>query len=78
MANHKVYAEDVNYWQTSKTAPDTWIDRAKKLITSIGGRVTGEAFGTLDGKSAYMLAFQIGEDRFEIRWAVLPTHAKNG
>lgn len=72
-SKNRVYAEDVNYFQTSQVSPDAWIDRSKKEITRIGGKVLAEAFGADDGGQGFLLAFKIGEDRFEIRWAVLPT-----
>lgn len=72
--DNRVYAEDINYWQTSQVAPDSWIDKAKKEITRIGGKILGEAFGADgEGKAAFILRFVIGQDHFEIRWAVLPT-----
>jgi hypothetical protein len=76
--NNKVYAEDVNYYQTSTTAADTWIDKAKKEIARIGGRVKASAFGEDDsGRAAFMMLFQIGEDAFRISWAVLPQRKAN-
>lgn len=70
----KVYAEDVNYWQTSQSQPDTWIDRAKAEIASVGGKVQVEMFGaTADGRSAFMLGFTLGGDQFKIEWPVLPS-----
>lgn len=74
MSNNPVYAEDINYWQTSKSAADTWIARARKEIESISGKIMGEAFGSnVDGKAAFMLSFKIGEDRFKVVWPVLPS-----
>ena len=69
------FAEDVNYWKTGKSAPDTWIDRAKHEIESINGQVLAEGFGheSLTGKAAYMLAFKIAGEQFKITWPVLPS-----
>ena len=70
----KVYAEEINYWQTSVSQPDTWIDRAKKEIASIGGKIQVEMFGaTADGRAAFMLGFTLGTDQFKIEWPVLPS-----
>lgn len=71
------YAEDINYWQTGKSAPDTWIDAAVKEIRSIGGKIIGWAFGMDNtiGRSAYMLEFELGDERFKIIWPVLPTRS---
>jgi len=71
MSNSQVYAEDLNYWQTSKSSPDTWIDRAKQQIEDIGGTVLAEGYGSQDRRSAYMLAFELGGERFKIVWPVL-------
>ena len=77
----KLYAEDVkNYWKTSGTSADTWLEKAKKLILGINGKIIGEAFGSdpATGYSAYMLAFEIEDQRFKIIWPVLPTrHNEN-
>lgn len=71
------YAEDINYWKTSKSAPDTWIDRAKRQIEGMGGEVLSEVFGTQLGRSAFMLHFEIGEDQFKAVWPVLPSKSGN-
>lgn len=58
-----VYAEDLNYWKTGQSSPDTWIDHARKEIELAGGTVDNEAFGRDSyGRAAYMLAFSFGED----------------
>jgi hypothetical protein len=69
-----IYAEDVPYYQTGKSAAETWIERAKKEIRSVGGKITSEMFGVDEtGRAAFMLAFQIGEEHFRLLWPVLPT-----
>jgi hypothetical protein len=67
------YAETVNYWETSRSSADSWIDKAKKEISQIGGRVIAEAFGSepQTGRSAFMLAFDAGGQHFKIVWPVL-------
>lgn len=69
----RTYAEDVNYWQTSRTGPDAWLDKAKKEIIRAGGQVVGSAMVSdeITGQAGFMLAFQIGEDRFKLTWPVL-------
>lgn len=73
---HKLpYAEDINYWQTGKSAPDAWIEKAKREIAHIGGKIVGEAFGkdAITGRAAYMLQFILDNEPFKIVWPVLPT-----
>lgn len=73
-----VYAEDINYWKSSQTSPDSWIDKAKKEIQGIKGKIQGEAFGQdANGRAAFMLAFAIGEDSYRITWSVLPVRSPN-
>jgi hypothetical protein len=72
------YGESVNYWKTSRTSPDTWLERARKEITNIGGQVLTEAFGSepTTGRAAFMLTFVIKEDHYKVVWPVLPTKNK--
>lgn len=73
-----VEAEDVNYWKTSKTSPDTWIEKAKREIERAGGVVLREAFGRESGgQAAYMLEFKLGNDAFKVIWRVLPSRTGN-
>ncbi len=69
------YGEDVNYWQTSRTSPDIWMEKTKKLILDLGGQVLMEGFGSEPtiGRSAFMLAFEIEGDNFKVIWPVLPS-----
>ena len=73
------YGEDVNYWQTGRSSPDVWIDKTKKLICDLGGRVMMEGFGSepTAGRSAFMLAFEIEGDSFKVIWPVLPSKTDN-
>jgi hypothetical protein len=74
MTQHKLpFAEDVNYWQTGKSSPDTFIQYAINQIADAGGKLQINAFG-LDsaGNSAYMLQFELGGDTYKVVWPVLP------
>ncbi len=73
------YAEKLNYWKTSSSSPDTWIDRATNQIEKLGGEVFGHAFGKMPdtGRSAFMLTFQIEGERFKVIWPVLPSKSNN-
>lgn len=71
-----IYAEDINYFKSSTTHAQTWIDRAKKEITKIGGEITKEAYGSDTKESRFFLAFRLGGEDFEITWPVLPCFYK--
>lgn len=67
------YAEDLNYWKTSKRQPVTWLQKAEDLIEDLGGEVKMRAKGKQDGREAYFFSFSFGPQDFEIVWPVLPT-----
>lgn len=71
----KRYAEELNYFKTSKASADSWIAKAKREIMSIGGRVTGEAYlnDADTGRAAYMLAFTLEGRLYSAKWPVMPT-----
>lgn len=71
------YAEEINYWKTGRSSPDTWIERTIKQIEKFGGKVLTEAFGSepTTGRSAFMIGFEINSDKFKVVWPVLPTKA---
>uniref|UniRef100_A0A6M3L627 Uncharacterized protein n=1 Tax=viral metagenome TaxID=1070528 RepID=A0A6M3L627_9ZZZZ len=72
------YAEDINYWKTSRSSPDDWIDKASAQIEKLGGHTHTHAFGKDNqGNSAYMLQFSIGEDNYKILWPVLLSKTNN-
>ena len=73
------YAEDVNYWKTSKSSPDIWMERTKRQIENLGGTVLAEGFGSEPGtgRAAYMLAFELDGERFKVVWPVLLSKAGN-
>lgn len=74
---NQIYAEDVNFWHTSQASPDKWIERTKRQIEGLGGKVLAEGFGSNhEGKAAFMIGFEIEADKFKIVWPVLPS--KNG
>lgn len=67
-----LYAETLPYWETGKSSADTWIERAKKEIASVGGRVTGEAFGAdANGSAAFILGFSIADEHYRLTWPVI-------
>ncbi len=72
------YAEDLNFWQTGKADPDTWIDKTKKQLKELGGECKGQGFGMdEEGRAAFMLIFEIKGERFRIIWPVVKTRTGN-
>lgn len=71
------YAEEINYWQTSRTAPDAWLDKAKREITRAGGQVTAEGFVSDQNRSTFLVAFEIDGDAFRMAWPVLEPKSGN-
>jgi len=73
--DQRVYAEQINYWKTSKSSPDVWLVRTRVLIAKAGGKVVAEGYGSEPetGRGMVMIAFELGGDRFKIVWPILPT-----
>jgi len=71
------YCEDVNYWKTGVSSPDTWMEKTKRCIKGINGRILSEAFGNDGTQSAFLLQFQIGNDTFKLIWPVLSSRVGN-
>lgn len=71
------YAEDINYWKTGKSSPETWIERTLKIISNSGGEIIREAFGSESGRAAYLIEFSINGDNFKIVWPVLTSKTDN-
>lgn len=69
------YAEGINYWKTSRSSPDLWLERIKKLIAKAGGAVLADGFGhdAVTGSGAYMLGLALGQERYKIVWPILPS-----
>ena len=69
------FAEDINYWKTGKSSPDTWLERTRRQMENLSGVVLAEGFGSepVSGRSAYMLAFELDGERYKVVWPVLPT-----
>jgi hypothetical protein len=69
------YAEEVNYWKTSKSSPDAWMERTRRQIEKLGGTVLAEGSGSEPGlgRAAYMLAFEIEGEHYRVVWPVLPS-----
>lgn len=54
------------------------MERIKKQLADLGGTVLAEGFGAdAEGKAAFMVAFQFGDDRFKAVWPVLEPRKGN-
>lgn len=74
-----IYAENVNYWKTGKSSSDIWLEKAKTEIKRVGGVIVGSAIVSdeIAGRYAFMLAFQLADDKFKIIWPVLKSKTGN-
>lgn len=78
MNNKKVYAEDCNYWKTSQTSPDTWLDQAKSLIIKAGGKILADGYiNESSSRNVFMVKFSFGEQVFVASEFVLESIGKN-
>ena len=69
------WAERCNYWKTSKSSPDVWLEKTLGLIEQKGGEVIASGFGNehMTGRAAFMVRFVLDNETFKIIWPVLPS-----
>ena len=70
-----LYAEKCNYWKTSKSAPDAWMEKIIGEIESFGGQIISSGFGNehMTGRAAYMVRFSVEDETFRMVWPVMPS-----
>jgi len=73
------FAEDVPYFKTGKSTPDTWLDMVEKEILRRDGRVFMRAMGQDQelGVGCYLFVFELEGETFQVKWPVLPTRNAN-
>lgn len=75
--NNQTYAENLPYWQTSRSGVETWMDKVKREIARAGGEVLSTMYGDdSTGRAAFMIRFRFGPDEFRTIWPV--TKSKSG
>ena len=74
----KLYAEDLPYFQTGKSAADTWLEKVETEIKRAGGKVrsSGYVSDAVRG-SAYMVQFDLEDMTFRVVERVLESKTKN-
>ena len=73
----ELWAEDLPYWKTSQSTPDTWHDRTVFMIEKAGGLITASGYGSQGEQSAYMITFRLDGEQFRIIWPVMPSKTGN-
>lgn len=66
-----IYADEVNYWKSGKSSPDTWMEKSKKELNGLGATIHIELSGTVNGKTVFTLGFRLDGDEFRISYPVL-------
>jgi hypothetical protein len=72
-----LYAEQLNYWKTSRSDPDTWLERAVQELARAKARIDGSGYLVTGGRAVYMVAFTLEGHTFRISWPVLPSREQN-
>ena len=74
MGENLPYADEVPYFKTGASSPDTWLDKAAVELKRRGGRVNMRAQGTdpMTGGEALMFVFELEGESFKILWPILP------
>ena len=71
MTTETVYANDLPYWKTGTSDPDTILDKAVAQIQSVDGVVLGRATMEIEGRAIFALRFRIGSDEYRAEWPIL-------
>lgn len=72
------YAEDLNYWKTGQSSPDTWVERARAEIRTAGGKPGADMIARDgQGKAAVYLDFELQGERYRVVWPVLLSKTGN-
>ena len=71
--NELPYAENINYWRTTKSSSDKVMDNVEMLLSKLDGIVHVRAFGKEGNREAFLLEFTLDGQRYRIVWPVLPT-----
>ena len=70
---NKLEIENLPYWKTSNSSPDTWMDRTIKLILDFDGELINQAQGMdyKSGMAAFQIIFKLQCDSLKIVFPVL-------
>jgi len=70
---NEIIIENLPFWKTSRSSPDTWIDRTVDLIKKFDGELLNQAQGTdhKSGRAAFLIVFKLQGDTFKIVFPVL-------
>ena len=70
------YAEDVNYYKTSRSGTEAWMERIESEIEKAGGKILQNAFGkdSITKQAAFMVEFELTSGVYKAIWPVLPTY----
>ena len=66
------HAESLNYWKSSTSSAQSWLDKTEALIEGFGGEVSVVAKGKQDDRVVFVMEFEFYPDRFRAVWPVLP------
>ncbi len=71
-----VCAEEMNYWKTGKSSPDTWMARTAGIIEGLGGMIIAMGHGVEPqaGRAAFMIQFSLDNEQFKVIWPELVTN----
>lgn len=60
------------YWNTGRSDPDSWLDKAEKIINDLGGAVTARGSAEEEGVAMFMMKFRASDGSvFIVRWPCL-------
>lgn len=70
------YAEDMNYFKTSKKSADAWLDDTVELVESISGKVTDRAIVKKGDREVCFIKWEHNHKTYQFLWETLPVKLK--
>ncbi len=73
------FAQDVNYWQSGRTAVDVKIDGVSSMIVDVGGSILSRGNVARGEAEMIFIEFSLDGSAYRIAWPILPIDSdRNG
>lgn len=71
-----VYAEQVNYWNTSKKSPDKLLTECEKMLTDVKATILTSGILKHQGNTIVILEFALQDAHYRMEWKPLRSKTK--
>ena len=75
--NELPIANEMPYWKSGTSSPDSWFDKVENLIEKYGGTIHSRVVARSGHNEGIMIGFTIAGESFKLTWPVLPPKNPN-